>query len=259
MDVIDRLDAKVLANVRGEIIFDKVCFAYNEDQRDILNNLSLHIKPGQRIGVVGASSAGKATIIKSLIRYFNIKSGQIFIDSEDIADITQQSLRANISIIPQDITMFHRTILENIQLAKFDASFEEVVEACKKARVHDAILAYDTIVGERGVKVSGGQRQRIAIARAILKNAPILILDEATSALDTPIEKLIQASLNEIFATVNTTMIVIAHRLSTILHMDYIIVLEHGVIVEEGNHQQLLTLNGLYKTFWDSQTKGFIC
>jgi ATP-binding cassette subfamily B protein len=158
--------------------------------------------------------------------------------------------------------MFHRSIFENLQLAKYDATLEEIIEACKKARVHEDIMrmpqGYDSIVGERGIKVSGGQRQRMAIARAILKNAPILILDEATSALDTPTEKLIQESLNEVLETSKATTIVIAHRLSTLLHMDRILVFEHGKIIEQGTHQELLELKGLYKKLWDSQVGGFL-
>ena len=199
----------------------------------------------------------KPTLIKCLLRYFDIKSGEILIDNQNINHVTQESLRAQISVIPQDVSMFHRSILENLQLAKHDASFGEIVAACKQARVHDDILnmphGYDSIVGERGVKVSGGQRQRIAIARAILKNAPILILDEATSALDSPTEKLIQASLNDILESKQLTTIVIAHRLSTLLHMDRILVFEQGKIIESGTHSELLTINGKYKTLWDAQ------
>ncbi|MGL9718173.1 MAG: ABC transporter ATP-binding protein [Wolbachia sp.] len=255
-DIKDKKCAKLLTNVRGEIKFENVCFAYDQT-RIIIHNFNLHIHAGQKIGVVGVSGAGKTTLIKCLLRYFDVQSGQILVDGHNIADVTQESLWANLSVIPQDVTMFHRTILENLQLAKYDASFDEIVEACKKARVHDNILqmtnGYHSIIGERGVKVSGGQRQRIAIARAILKNAPILILDEATSALDTPTEQLIQQSLNEVLETSNATTIVIAHRLSTLLHMDRILVIDQGKIVEDGTHQELLDKNGMYKTLWDAQ------
>lgn len=195
---------------------------------------------------------------KCLLRYFDVQKGAIYIDGRAINSVTQESLRAHISIIPQDITMFHRTIRENLQLAKYDATDEEIIDACKKAKIHDDIMAmekgYDSVVGERGIKVSGGQRQRIAIARAILKNASILILDEATSSLDTPTEQLIQASINELLETSNATVIAIAHRLSTLKNMDRIIVLDRGKIVEEGQHDELvLKEDGMYKKLWEMQ------
>ncbi|MBL0319334.1 MAG: ABC transporter ATP-binding protein [Alphaproteobacteria bacterium] len=256
-DTADKTDAKILSNVRGNIAFSNINFAYKKSGKDIFNGFHLEIPAGQRIGIVGKSGAGKTTLIKSLLRYFDVQGGQILVDGQNIAEVTQESLRANISLIPQDITMFHRSILENLQLAKHDASFEEIVEACKHAKIHDDIMGmdkgYDSIVGERGVKVSGGQRQRIAIARAILKNAPILILDEATSALDTPTEQLIQTSLNELLETSNATVIAVAHRLSTLKHMDRIIVLDKGKIMEEGSHDVLIAKNGLYKKLWEMQ------
>ncbi|MBA8770149.1 ABC transporter ATP-binding protein [Wolbachia pipientis] len=261
-DIEDMPNAGLITNVRGKIKFENICFAYSGSKTDVLHNFNLHIQSGHRIGIVGVSGAGKTTIIKCLLRYFDVHSGQILIDDQNITNVTQESLRANISVIPQDITMFHRTILENLQLAKHDASFDEVVEACKKAKIHEDIMqmtnGYHSIVGERGVKVSGGQRQRIAIARAILKDAPILILDEATSALDTPTEQLIQESLNEVLETSNATTIVIAHRLSTLLHMDRILVLDQGKIVEDGTHQELLNKNGMYKALWNAQVGGFL-
>ncbi len=229
---------------------------------NIFDNLTLHIKAGERIGIVGTSGAGKTTLIKCLLRYFNLQSGAILVDGYDISQVTEESLRSNISVIPQDITMFHRSILENLQLAKYDATLPEIEEACKKARIHDDILrmpnGYHSIVGERGVKVSGGQRQRIAIARAILKNAPILILDEATSALDSPTEALIQKSIDEVLETSNATTIVVAHRLSTLLHMDRILVFKRGKIVEDGTHAMLIAKGGIYKTLWDAQIGGFL-
>ncbi len=257
-DVTDKEDAKTLGKVNGEIEYKNVYFAYGKSDKSILSGFDLHIKPGERIGIVGMSGAGKTTMTKCLLRYFDVQSGSICIDGNNIADITQESLRANISIIPQDITMFHRTIRENLQLARYDASDEEIISACKKAKIHEDIMAmekgYDSVVGERGVKVSGGQRQRIAIARAILKNAPILILDEATSSLDTPTETLIQESINEILETSNATVIAIAHRLSTLKHMDRIIVLDKGEIVEEGKHDGLIRQkNGFYKKLWEMQ------
>lgn len=256
-DTTDKAEARLLQRVKGNVSFDHVTFGYEGSNNHVLNDFSLEVHAGERLGIVGTSGAGKTTLIKCLLRYFDVQDGAVLVDGENIADVTQESLRANISVIPQDITMFHRTILENLQLAKHDASLEEIMEACKKAKIHDDIMAmgkgYDSIVGERGVKVSGGQRQRIAIARAILKNAPILILDEATSALDTPTEKLIQESLNDVLETSNATVIAIAHRLSTLKHMDRIIVLDKGKIMEEGSHEQLLAKNGLYKRLWEMQ------
>lgn len=258
VDTPDQPDAALLTNVKGDISFDNVTFAYNDSKHDVLHNFSLSIPAGQRLGIVGTSGAGKTTIIKCLLRYFDVKNGQILVDGTNISATQQDSLRAHISIIPQDITLFHRTILENLQMARSDATTQDIINACKQARIHDGIMAmplgYDSVVGERGVKVSGGQRQRIAIARAILKNAPILILDEATSALDTPTEKLIQASLNEMLETSNATVIAIAHRLSTLKHMDRIIVLDKGRIMEEGSHDELIKQeNGLYKRLWEMQ------
>ncbi|WP_425361064.1 ABC transporter ATP-binding protein [Candidatus Tisiphia endosymbiont of Stenodema calcarata] len=260
-DVTDAENAKLLPRVKGDIKYQDVTFRYSSGST-IFDNLTLHIKPGERIGIVGTSGAGKTTLIKCLLRYFNLQSGYIFVDGYDISQVTEESLRSNISVIPQDITMFHRSILENLQLAKYDATLQEIEEACKKAKIHDDILqmpnGYHSVVGERGVKVSGGQRQRIAIARAILKNAPILILDEATSALDSPTEALIQKSINEVLETTNATTIVIAHRLSTLLHMDRILVFERGKIVEDGTHTMLITKGGIYKTLWDAQVGGFL-
>ncbi|MBT4989316.1 MAG: ABC transporter ATP-binding protein [Rickettsiales bacterium] len=257
-DIIDKDDAEALVNVKGLIEFKDVIFAYNDRGQRILNNFNLKINAGEKIGLVGQSGAGKTTLIKSLFRYFDINDGSILIDNADITTVTQESLRANISIIPQDITMFHRSILENLQIAKYDATKEEIIAACKKAKIHDDIMqmnqGYDSIVGERGVKVSGGQRQRIAIARAILKDAPILILDEATSSLDSKTEQLIQDSLDLLIADKSKTVIAIAHRLSTLKHMDRIIVLEDGVIKEEGTHHELIARpDSLYKKLWDLQ------
>ncbi|MDA9818269.1 ABC transporter ATP-binding protein/permease, partial [Flavobacteriaceae bacterium] len=254
----DKKDAKIFKNIKGKIEFKKVCFAYEKQSQNILDNFDLQIKAGEKVGIVGHSGIGKTTLIKSLLRYFDIQKGEIFIDGENIANITQESLRENISIIPQDITMFHRSILENMQIAKYEATKEEIIEVCKKSQIHDDILKmqndYDAIVGERGVKISGGQRQRIAIARAILKDAPILILDEATSSLDSQTEKQIQESLNLLIEDKAKTVIAIAHRLSTLKHMDRIIVLDKGRIAEEGVHDDLLKNNkSLYKKLWELQ------
>ncbi len=261
-DVTDAENANLLPPIKGDIKYQDVTFNYGSGGDNIFDNLTLHIKAGERIGIVGTSGAGKTTLIKCLLRYFNLQSGDILVDGYDISQLTEESLRSNISVIPQDITMFHRSILENLQLAKYDATLPEIEEACKKARIHDDILrmpnGYHSIVGERGVKVSGGQRQRIAIARAILKNAPILILDEATSALDSPTEALIQKSIDEVLETSNATTIVVAHRLSTLLHMDRILVFKRGKIVEDGTHAILIAKGGLYKTLWDAQIGGFL-
>ncbi len=256
-EVLDQENAKNIGKSKGEIEFKKVFFAYNEID-GVLNNFSLHIKPGEKIGLVGHSGAGKSTIIKSLVRYFDVNSGDILIDGNEIREVTQESLRANISFIPQDITMFHRSIAENLRIAKYNATKQEIVDACKKAQIHDDILkmadGYKTIVGERGVKLSGGQRQRVAIARAILKDAPILILDEATSSLDSKTERLIQNSLDLLIKDKSKTVIAIAHRLSTLKNMDRIIVIDKGRIVEEGTHNVLLRNdNSLYKKLWQLQ------
>lgn len=260
-DIVDNTNAKLLPRVKGDITYEEVTFSYIKGT-NIFKNLSLHIKAGERVGIVGKSGAGKTSWVKCLLRYFNLQKGRILIDGYDISEVTQESLRSNIAVIPQDITMFHRSILENLQLAQYDATLENIQEACKKARIHDDIErmphGYHTIVGERGVKLSGGQRQRIAIARAILKDSPILILDEATSALDSSTELLIQESIKAILETRNATTIVIAHRLSTLLYMDRILVFEHGKIIEEGSHQELLIQNGSYKKLWESQVGEFI-
>jgi ATP-binding cassette subfamily B protein len=258
VDVRDKEDAYNLKNVKGDIKYSKVDFSYSADNKLVLSNFNLSVKAGERIGVVGMSGAGKTTLMKCLLRYFDVKSGSISIDGHDIKKIFQQSLRDSIAMIPQDITMFHRSIKENLQIAKYKASDKEIIDACKKAKIHQDIMemprGYDTIVGERGTKLSGGQRQRVAIARAILKNAPILVLDEATSSLDTATEQLIQESINHILETSKATVIAIAHRLSTIKHMDRIIVLDKGKIVEEGTHSNLIKKkNGYYKKLWEMQ------
>lgn len=254
----DNKNATNLRKVKGNIEFRKINFSYEDGSKKVLNNFDLKIQAGEKVGLVGHSGAGKSTLIKSLIRYFDVNSGDILIDGNDIKNVTQESLRENISVIPQDITMFHRSILENLKIAKYKAPKKEITNACKKAKIHDDILemknGYDSIVGERGIKVSGGQRQRIAIARAILKDAPILILDEATSSLDSKTEKLIQESLNLLIEDKSKTVIAIAHRLSTLKHMDRIIVMDKGKIIEEGTHDELLkNKNSLYKKLWELQ------
>ena len=257
-DIIDDQSAKNIKNVQGQIEFKNVSFSYDNSNKKILNNFNLKIKSGQKIGLVGHSGCGKTTLIKALIRYFDIDSGEIKIDGKNIQNIKQNSLRSNISLIPQDITMFHRSILENLQIAKYQATKKEIIAACKKAKIHDDILemknVYDSIVGERGIKVSGGERQRIAIARAILKDAPILILDEATSSLDSKTEKMIQPSLDLLIKDKSKTVIAIAHRLSTLKNMDQIIVMDKGRVAEIGTHDQLLSdQDSLYKKLWELQ------
>lgn len=261
-DIIDKPEAKAIDILTGSIQFKDVCFSYPNRTKLTLSNFNLNIPHGQKIGIVGKSGAGKTTIIKSILRYLDIKSGDIKIGDHSIFDITQDSLRKNISIIPQDITMFHRTIAENISIAKQNCSMGDVIKSCKMAMVHDDIISmpsgYDSIVGERGVKLSGGQRQRIAIARAILKNAPLLILDEATSSLDSHTELLIQKSISDLFNQDKTTVIAIAHRLSTIKNLDRVIVLDDGKIIEDGTFDELIKINGKFKQMWDNQFNGMI-
>jgi len=231
----------------------------------VLDGFSLSIRPGEKIGLVGRSGAGKSTVVNLLLRFFDLEGGRILIDGQDIAGMTQESLRAQISMVTQDTSLLHRSIRDNIRYGRPQASEAEVVTAAKLAHAHDFIgdlfdwrdrTGYDAHVGERGVKLSGGQRQRIAIARVILKNAPILVLDEATSALDSEVEAAIQASLDTLMA--GKTVIAIAHRLSTIARMDRLIVLDHGHIVEQGSHEELLRHNGHYAALWRRQAGGFI-
>lgn len=244
----------------GKITFKEVSFSFNET-RTVLDNVNLKIVAGEKVALVGPSGAGKSTIVKLVLRMHDVASGSIEIDDQDIKHITQDSLRENISLVPQDPILFHRTLMENIRYGKENASDEEVVEAAKLAHCDEFIdslpLKYDTFVGERGIKLSGGERQRVAIARAILKNAPILILDEATSSLDSHSESLIQDALDKLMR--GKTSIVIAHRLSTIRKMDRVIVIESGRIIEEGNHLELVHKeNGLYKNLWNLQAGGFL-
>ena len=254
---LDCKDAKKLLVINPSINFENVSFSYNEG-KTIFNGLSLSIKSGEKIGIVGHSGSGKSSLINLILRYFNTEHGVIKIDDQRIDTVFQDSLRENIALIPQDTMLFHRTIMENIRYGKQNATDEEVIEASKKAHIHEHIMSlpeqYLSYVGERGIKLSGGQRQRISIARAILKNSPILILDEATSSLDSLTEKLIQQSLNFFIEDNAKTVIAIAHRLSTLKHMDRIIVLDKGKIVEQGTHEELISnRNSLYKNLWDQQ------
>ena len=248
-----------LALIRGKIVFNNVHFHYNSDV-DLFKNKNITIQSGEKVGLVGYSGCGKSTFVNLILRYYDLESGQILIDGQNIAQVTQDSLRNSIAMIPQDVTLFHRSLRDNIQYGRLDASEQDIIEASKKAHCHEFIeqleLGYDTLVGERGIKLSGGQRQRIAIARAILKNAPILILDEATSALDSMTEKHIQESLDELMR--ERTTIVIAHRLSTLLGMDKILVFNKGQIIEQGSHHALLVQKGHYATLWEMQVGGFL-
>jgi ATP-binding cassette subfamily B protein len=252
--------AKNLAVAKGEIQFKEVGFNYHQT-REVLKNFNLVIKPGERIAFIGPSGAGKTTIAKILLRMHDLSAGKILIDGQNIAQVTQESLWKNISLVPQDPILFHRPLLENIRYGSPNATKKDIIAAAKAANCHEFIESlpegYDTFVGERGIKLSGGERQRVAIARAILHNAPILILDEATSSLDSESEKLIQDALDKLMK--NKTVIVIAHRLSTIRKMDRIVVVVKGKIVEEGTHQGLSTKqNGIYKKLWELQAGGFI-
>ncbi|CAM2952078.1 ABC transporter ATP-binding protein [Legionella steigerwaltii] len=258
-DIKDQNNASQLVITQGRIEFSKVKFHYHSGY-SLFQNKSVIIEAGQKVGLVGYSGSGKSTFVNLILRLYDIVNGQILIDGQDISEVTQESLRQGIAIIPQDPTLFHRSLMDNIRYGKTDAADEEVILASQKAHAHEFISllpeGYDALVGERGIKLSGGQRQRIAIARAILKNAPILILDEATSQLDSITESNIQESLWELMQ--GKTTLVIAHRLSTLLHMDRILVFDKGHIVEDGTHTELLNLGGLYKTLWNAQVGGFL-
>ena len=259
--VVDIKKAKNFKIQRGEVVFDQVEFRHSDAKNQIFKNFSLKIQPGESVGVVGVSGSGKTTLTKLLLRFSDIDSGKIMIDGQDIQQVAQASLRKSIAYVPQEASLFHRSIAENIAYAKPHASSAEIERAAKLANAHNFIKSlpegYDTMVGERGTKLSGGQRQRIAIARAILKDAPILVLDEATSALDSESETLIQDALTKLMK--NRTSIVIAHRLSTVANLDRIVVLKNGKIVEQGTHEELLRQeNGAYKKLWSKQSGAFI-
>lgn len=259
IDIKDPKNKEVLKIREGRIVFKDVSFSYMGGNA-VLKNFNLHISPGERMGLVGHSGAGKSTITKLLLRFADTIKGNIIIDGQDIKHLTQNDLRSIISYVPQESILFHRTIKENITYSRLNATEEEIIDVAKKAHAHEFVSTlkngYDTLVGERGIKLSGGERQRIAIARAMLKDSPILVLDEATSSLDSVSESYIQDAFNELMK--GKTTIVIAHRLSTIQKMDRIVVLDKGEIVEEGTHKELLERKGVYANLWDHQTGGFL-
>ncbi|MFA6615979.1 MAG: ABC transporter ATP-binding protein, partial [Hydrogenophaga sp.] len=263
--VVDAPDARPLVVTQGGIEFRDVVFAYKDGGRPVVDGLNLHIRPGERVGLIGRSGAGKSTLVNLLLRFHDVQAGRILIDGQDIRHVTQDSLRAAIGMVTQDTSLLHRSMRENILYGRPDATEEEMRAAAAKAQASDFIenltdlkgrSGYDAQVGERGVKLSGGQRQRVAIARVMLKDAPILLLDEATSALDSEVEAAIQDSLDTLMQ--GKTVIAIAHRLSTIAAMDRLIVMDQGRIVEEGTHQALLARGGIYAKLWAHQSGGFL-
>ncbi len=270
-NVQDKPKAPQLEVVKGAIDFNKVAFFYDEKhdkgvtQRKVFEELQLNIKPGEKVGLVGRSGAGKSTLVNLLLRFYDVQGGEICVDGQNIAQVQQETLRAQIGMVTQDTSLLHRSVRDNILYGHPSATEEDVIAAAKKAEAYDFIqgltdplgnTGFDAQVGERGVKLSGGQRQRIAIARVLLKDAPILILDEATSALDSEVEAAIQHSLNVLME--DKTVIAIAHRLSTIAAMDRLVVLDEGRIVEQGTHQELVSSGGIYSQLWAHQTGGFI-
>lgn len=260
----DRPGASDIAVSQGEIRFEEIRFHYGK-QKGVIENLSLTVKPGEKVGIVGRSGAGKSTLVNLLLRFYDLESGRVLIDGQEIAGVTQDSLRAQIGMVTQDTSLLHRSVRENILYGRPDATDEMLIEAARRAEALDFIGAlsdhngrkgFDAHVGDRGVKLSGGQRQRIAIARVMLKDAPILILDEATSALDSEAEAAIQENLYKLMQ--GKTVIAIAHRLSTIAAMDRLVVMDKGRIIEEGSHEELVTKGGLYAQLWQRQSGGFL-
>jgi ATP-binding cassette, subfamily B, multidrug efflux pump len=254
----------VLTVPRGEVQFNNVVFAYG-GKRKVVDGLNLNIRPGEKIGLVGRSGAGKSTVVNLLLRLYDLESGRILIDGQDIATVTQESLRRHVGMVTQDTSLLHRSVRENLVYGRPDATDAEMLRASERAEAHDFITtltdpkgrkAYDAHVGERGVKLSGGQRQRVAIARVMLKDAPILLLDEATSALDSEVEAAIQQSLYRLME--GKTVVAIAHRLSTIMAMDRLVVMDHGKVVEMGDHKSLLAAGGIYARLWAHQSGGFL-
>jgi len=260
----DAPGAAALQVSQGEIRFEHVGFAYG-GKKQVLKDLQLLIKPGEKIGLVGRSGAGKSTLVNLLLRFYDIEQGRVLIDGQDIAKVTQDSLRAQVGMVTQDTSLLHRSVRDNLLYGRPDASDAQMMAAAERAEAHEFILAlsdpkgrsgYDAHVGERGVKLSGGQRQRVAIARVMLKDAPILLLDEATSALDSEVEAAIQRSLYRLME--GKTVVAIAHRLSTIAAMDRLVVMDQGEIVEQGSHAELLAQGGLYARLWAHQSGGFL-
>jgi ATP-binding cassette subfamily B multidrug efflux pump len=263
-EVTDIAHACNLVVTKGNVTFDHVQFYY-ADNEPVIDDLSLDVAPGEKVGIVGRSGAGKSTLVNLLLRFYDLQGGHILIDGQDIGGVSQQSLRNAIAMVTQDTSLLHRSIRDNIRYGREEASDEDVLRAAQLAQAHYFIpdlvdphgrKGFDAYVGERGVKLSGGQRQRIALARLILKDAPILVLDEATSALDSEVESEIQQQLEHLMS--GKTVIAIAHRLSTIAAMDRLIVLDKGVIVEQGSHTSLLNEGGLYARLWQHQSGGFI-
>ncbi|MCW3781443.1 ABC transporter ATP-binding protein [Defluviimonas salinarum] len=261
----DAPDAGRLHQIAGEVRFDAVSFAYGR-KKGGLDGVKLTVRPGEKIGIVGASGAGKSTLVALLLRLYDAEKGRILVDGRDVREVTQESLRHQIAMVTQETAMFNRSARDNILYGRPDATEEEMIAAAKAAEAdefirtlqdHKGRMGYDAHLGERGVKLSGGQRQRIALARAFLKDAPILVLDEATSALDSEVEAQVQGALHRVME--GKTVLAIAHRLSTIAEMDRIVVLDQGRIVEQGSHAELLALGGLYARYWDRQSGGFIC
>ena len=258
-EIIDQAQAAAVRIARGRIEFRDVSFGYAPDQ-PIFRSLNVSIQAGQRVGLVGYSGSGKSTFVSLILRLYDPQSGRILVDGVDIRAMTQDSLHSQLSLIPQDPNLFHRSLLDNIRYGRLEASEDEVIDAARKAHAHEFIVQikdqYASLVGERGVKLSGGQRQRIAIARVVLKNAPILILDEATSSLDSVTEQAIQETLEDVMK--GKTVIVVAHRLSTIAHLDRILVFDRGRIIEDGSHAELLSRGGAYQRLWSRQAGGFL-
>jgi ATP-binding cassette subfamily B protein/ATP-binding cassette subfamily B multidrug efflux pump len=260
----DAADAIAMPRAKGDIRFENVSFHYGADE-GIIDDLNLHIRPGERVALVGPSGAGKTTMVNLLLRLFDVEKGRILVDGHDVREVTQASLRAQFGVVSQEAMLMHRSIRDNIGYGREGATQAEIEDAAERAAAHDFIVGvsdlkdrrgYDAHVGERGVKLSGGQRQRVAIARMMLKDAPILVLDEATSALDSEVEAAIQDNLYRMME--GKTVIAIAHRLSTIAALDRLIVIDGGKIVEEGTHEQLLARGGLYAQLWKRQSGGFL-
>jgi ATP-binding cassette subfamily B multidrug efflux pump len=264
-EIKDEKNAKDLQIKKASVSFQNVVFNYPAQKKSVIHNFSLHIKPGEKVGLVGRSGSGKSTLVNLLLRFYDLKAGVIMIDNQDISKVKQNSLREKIGMVTQDTSLLHRSVKDNIVYGRPNATQKEIIHAAKRAKAHDFIMqlednffrkGYEAHVGERGVKLSGGQRQRISIARVMLKDAPILLLDEATSALDSEIEVVIQQSLYQLME--GKTVIAIAHRLSTIAAMDRLIVIDKGKIIEEGSHAELIKKKGLYVRLWKHQSGGFL-